>query len=94
MAKIDINFIGPWRLFLGVKTIRAEVNDIEEAKIYVEANYRPVFEQKLQSMGVNKKESVWENSTILINGKKISLSDNTFFKDGDRLDLLPLVAGG
>lgn len=94
MARIHINFIGSWRLFLGVREIETEVNNINEAMDFIDTTYGPVFEKKLQSMGVNKKESVWENSNILINGKKMSFSNKTTFKNGDRLDLIPLIAGG
>jgi molybdopterin converting factor small subunit len=94
LAKIDIHFFGPWRLFFDERKIRADLKDINEAREYIDSNYGPIFKQKLQSMGVNKSESVWENSNILINGKKINLSDEVLFKDGDSLDLLPLVAGG
>jgi len=94
LAKIHISFFGPWQFFLDVRTIQADIKDVNEAKDYIETNYRPIFEKKIRSMGVYKKESVWENSNILINGRKIGLSDKTSFKDGDRLDLLPLVAGG
>ncbi len=79
---------------MGAKTVRVDVMNIKEARDYIETHYRPLFEKKLQSMGVNKKESVWENSNILLNGKVIIASDNTIFKKGDRLDLIPLVAGG
>jgi molybdopterin converting factor small subunit len=94
LAKIHISFFGPWQFFLDVRTIQADIKDINEARDYIETNYRPIFEKKIRSMGVNKKESVWENSSVLLNGKKISSSDTTLFKDEDRLDLLPLVAGG
>ena len=94
MANIQIQFYGPWQLFLGARAIHAEIKDLNGARDYVESNYGPLFEKKLQSMGVNKKESIWENSNLLINGRKVSSSNNTIFKDGDKLDLLPLVAGG
>jgi len=79
---------------LGARTIHLEATNLTEARDYIETNYRPIFEKKLQSMGINKKESVWENSSVLINGKTISSPDKTVLKDGDRLDLIPLVAGG
>ncbi|MCJ7774055.1 MAG: MoaD/ThiS family protein [Desulfobacterales bacterium] len=94
MANIHINFIGAWRIFLGVRTIRIDATNITEARNYIETTYCPIFEKKLQSMGVNKKESVWENSSVLLNGKKIGSPEKTIVKDGDRLDLIPLIAGG
>lgn len=94
MAEIHINFIGAWRLFLGVRTVRAEVDTMDEARDYVEKIYRPVFEKKLQSMGVNEKQSVWDNSNILFNGKTIKSLDEVIPRDGDSVDLIPLIAGG
>lgn len=94
MANIHIHFIGPWQLFLEVQKIQVDLKDISDARDFINAHYCSVFEKKLQSMGVNKKESVWDNSNVLLNGRKIGLSDKTTFKDGDRLDLIPLIAGG
>ncbi len=94
MAKVNINFIGPWRLFLGVRTVTVEINSIDEARAYVETNYGPVYNKKLISKGVKKKQSVWDSSNILLNGRNIRQLDKPELKDGDKLDLLPRVAGG
>lgn len=94
MAKININFIGPWRVFLGVRSVTVEVTGIDEARNYVETNYGPVFHEKLKSGGTNKKQSIWDNSNILLNGKNIGQLDKPVLKDGDKLDLLSKVAGG
>jgi molybdopterin converting factor small subunit len=45
-------------------------------------------------MKVGKKESIWDNSNILLNGTNIKLLNKVTFKEGDKLDLLPRVAGG
>ncbi|MGB8707441.1 MAG: hypothetical protein WCD72_05760 [Dehalococcoidia bacterium] len=94
MARVNINFIGPWRLFLGVRSITVEVTSIDEARDYVETNYGPVFQKKLKSRGVTKKQSVWDNSNVLLNSKNIRHLDKPVLKDGDNLDLLSRVAGG
>jgi molybdopterin converting factor small subunit len=94
LARVDINFIGPWRVFLGVKTVTVEVNTVEEARHYIETNYSPIFQEKFQSRGGEKKQSVWDNSNILLNGKNIRQLENPVLKDGDKLDLLSKVAGG
>ena len=94
MAKININFIGPWRVFLGVRSVTVEVASIDEARNYVEANYGPIFHKKIKSRGINRKQSVWDNSNVLLNGKNIRQLDNPVLKDGDSLDLLSRVAGG
>ena len=94
MAKVNINFIGPWRVFLGVRSVTVEMASIDEARNYVEANYGPVFQKKLNSRGINKRQSIWDNSNILLNGKNIRQLDKPVLKDGDKLDLLSKVAGG
>ena len=94
MARVNINFIGPWRLFLDVRSVTVEVNSIDEARDYVENNYGPVFQKKLKSRGVTKKQSIWDNSNVLLNGRNIRHLDKPVLKDGDNLDLLSRVAGG
>jgi molybdopterin converting factor small subunit len=94
LAKVTINFIGPWRLFLGVGTVTIEANNIEEARDYVETTYGPVYQKTLTSRGIHVKQSVWENSNVRLNRKAIQQLDEPVLKDGDNLDLLPQIAGG
>ncbi len=94
MAKVNINFIGAWKLFLGVRSITVEVNSIDEARDYVETNYSPVYQKKVKSRDIRKKQSVWDASNILLNGKNLKQLSEPVLKDGDNLDLVPLVAGG
>jgi molybdopterin converting factor small subunit len=60
----------------------------------VEKNFGPAFEKKIKAMKVGKKESIWDNSNILLNGTNIKLLNTINFKDGDKIDLLPRIAGG
>jgi molybdopterin converting factor small subunit len=94
LPAININFIGPWRTLLGTRTVAVNVDSIDEARDYVETKFVPVFEKKIKSIGVGKKQSIWDNSNILLNGTNIKLLKKITFKDGDKLDLLPKVAGG
>jgi len=94
LPTVNINFIGPWRVFLGTRTVCADIGSIEEARDYVETNYNPLLEKKIKATGIGKKQSIWENSNILLNGTNIKTLKEVTFKDGDRLDLLPKVAGG
>jgi molybdopterin converting factor small subunit len=71
-----------------------EIDSIDEARDYVEKNFGPIFQKKLQSRGIKKKQSVWDNSNILLNGRNIRHLDKPVLKDGDNLDLLSRVAGG
>jgi molybdopterin converting factor small subunit len=94
LPAVNINFIGPWRVFLGTRTVCADIGGIEEARAYVETNYGPVLEKRIKKTGVGKSESIWDQSNILLNGTNIKTLKEVIFKDGDRLDLLPKVAGG
>jgi molybdopterin converting factor small subunit len=94
LARVNINFIGLWRVLLDVRSVTVEIDSIDEARDYVEATYMPVFQKKLKSRGITKKQSVWDNSNILLNGKNIRQLDKPVLKDGDKLDLLSKVAGG
>jgi molybdopterin converting factor small subunit len=94
LTRVNINFIGPWRLFLGVRTITVEINSIDEARDYVETNYGPIYHKKIESRGIKKKQSVWDSSNVLLNGRNIRQLDEPALKDGDNIDLLPRIAGG
>lgn len=77
-----------------MRVVTVEVNSIDEARDYVETNYGPVYQKKLKSRGIKKKQSVWDNSNVLLNGMNIRQLDEPFLKDGDNFYLLPLVGGG
>lgn len=94
MPDITINFNGPLRLFLNTRSVRVNVNNIEEARDYVERNFGHAFKKKLQSMGINKNMSIGDTSNILLNGKSLQLLNTIVLKEGDRLDFLSRVAGG
>jgi molybdopterin converting factor small subunit len=94
LPAININFIGPWRTLLGARTAAVNVESIDEARDYVETKFGPVLEKKIKAIGVGKMQSIWDNSNILLNGTNIKLLNKINFKNGDKLDLLPRVAGG
>lgn len=94
MATVNINFVGLWRVFLAVRTVTVEVDSIDEARDYVETNYGPVYNKKLRAKGVKKRQSVWDGSNVLLNGRNIKQLGKPELQDGDNLDLLPRVAGG
>jgi len=79
---------------LGARTVSVNVENIGEARDYVENKFAPVFENKIKAMKVGKKQSIWDNSNILLNGTNIKLLNKITFKDGDKIDLLPRIAGG
>ncbi len=94
MAKVTINFIGPLRLFLGVRTITIEAHNIDEVRTYLETHYGMVYEQKVKGHGMGGMESIWGHGQFLLNGRSLKASEKIILKDGDRLDLLVTAAGG
>ena len=70
------------------------MDSIDDVRVYVETNFGPVFEKKIKSIGAGKKQSIWDNSNVLLNGTNIKLLNRIDLKDGDKLDLLPRVSGG
>ena len=80
LPEININFIGAWRVLLGARTVTVNVENISEARDYVENKFGPVFEKKIKAMKVGKKESIWDNSNILLNGTNVNLLNNITFK--------------
>jgi molybdopterin converting factor small subunit len=94
MAKVQIHFLGPLRLFLGEPSTTVEAGRVTELREVIEKKYGPVFQKKLQSMGVKKNLSLWDNSLFLLNGRSLKKEDDAALKDGDKLDLGLAVAGG
>ena len=94
MPEIKINFIGAWRSLVGARTVVVNMENIGEARDYVENNFGPVLEKKIKTLKVGKKKSIWDNSNILLNGTNIKLLNTINFKDGDKIDLLPRIGGG
>ena len=94
MAKVTVNFLGPLRLFLGEPSTTVEACSVIELREAIEKKYGPIFQKKLQSLGVKKNTSLWDNSLFLLNGRSLRKDDETALKDGDKLDLGLAVAGG
>jgi len=94
MAKVQIHFLGPLRLFLGEPSTTVEADRVSELREVIEKKYGPVFQKKLRSMGVKKNQSLWDNSLFLLNRRSLKKEDDAALKDGDKLDLGLAVAGG
>jgi len=94
LAKVEIHFIGLWRLLLGVRSTTIDAARIDDVRDYVETTYGLILADKLNSRGITNKWAIWDNSNVLLNGKNINQLDNPVLKDGDRLDLISKVAGG
>ena len=71
-----------------------ETNNINEVKAYIEGHFDPVFQEIFKSKGIKGDSSIWENSNILLNGKNIKKLNNPVLHNGDKIELLPRIAGG
>ena len=67
---------------------------ILEALFYIQDHFDPVFQEKFRSKGIKGDSSIWENSNILLNGKNIKKLNKLVLHDGDKIELLPKIAGG
>jgi molybdopterin converting factor small subunit len=94
MAKVTIKFLGPLRLFLGEPSTTVEAAFVSEIREVIEKKYGPIFQNKLQSLGVKKNRSLWDNSLFLLNGRSLGREEDTALQDGDKLDFGLAVAGG
>ena len=94
MAMVHINFLGPLRLFLGEPSTTVEAGSVSEVREAIEKKYGPVFQKKLQTMGVKKNTPLWDNSLFLLNGRSLRKEEDVALKDGDKIDLGLAVAGG
>jgi molybdopterin converting factor small subunit len=94
MALINIRFVGPWRMYLGIERFTLKAATVEDALEQVEVEYGPKYHQRLIKGGLKVKRRISDDSNILLNRIHIrQLSDHTL-KDGDSLDIIPRFVGG
>ena len=94
MASITIHFIGPWRAILGAGSVSVELGGIDELRAHIEKLYGPAYDQSLRLRGVRQRASLWDNSHVLLNGRNVNGFQGTQLQDGDRIDVVPSLAGG
>lgn len=76
------------------KAIELEADSINEVRDQIENLFGPVLQEKLKAKGIRGRNSIWENSNILLNGKNIKKLNKPVLNDGDKIELLPKIAGG
>jgi molybdopterin converting factor small subunit len=94
MATINVRFVGPWRLYLGVERFTMHADTVEDFIHQMEETYGPRYYDRLLSHGVKEQRTISGDSNILVNRVHIrQLADHTL-KDGDSIDVIGRFVGG
>jgi len=94
MAEVNIRFVGPWRLYLGVEKVTLQAVTVEDALEQVEAVYGHGYHARLLKSGITEKRKIADDSNVLLNRIHIRQLTDHSLKDGDHLDIIPRFAGG
>ena len=94
MAAVNIRFVGPWRLYLGVERFTLQADTVEDALDQVEAAYGPRYHERLLKGGIVEKRRIAGDSNVLLNRVHIRQLADHSLKDGDNLDIIPRFVGG
>jgi molybdopterin converting factor small subunit len=94
MATVNVRFVGPWRMYLGVEYTTLIAGTVDDALEQVEAEYGYKFHQRLMRSGISEKRRICDDSNILLNRVHIRQITDRSLKDGDKLDIIPRFVGG
>jgi len=94
MATVNVRFVGPWRLYLGVERVTLQAGTVEEALQQVETSYGPKYHERLRRGGIVEKRKIGDDSNILVNRVHIRQLTDHSLKDGDSIDIIPRFVGG
>ena len=94
MATVNIRFVGPWRLYLGVERVTLQAATVEDAMEQVEAAYGHGYHARLLKSGITEKRKIADESNILLNRVHIRQLTDHSLKDGDSLSIIPRFVGG
>ena len=94
MATVNVRFVGPWRMYLGVEYTTLIAGTVDDAIEQVEAAYGYKFHERLMRSGISEKRRICDDSNILLNRVHIRQITDRSLKDGDKLDIIPRFVGG
>jgi molybdopterin converting factor small subunit len=94
MAKIDVFFVGPWRMYTGTSHFTIEAETLEDAIIKIEASYGHKYHERLAKAGIFEKRPICGDSNLLLNRIHIRQLESNSLKDGDMLQVIPRFVGG
>ena len=94
MALVNVRFVGPWRMYLGVEFTTLHAQTVAAALEQVEAVYGYKYHQRLMKSGITEKRRICDDSNVLLNRVHIRQITDHSLKDGDKLDIIPRFVGG
>jgi molybdopterin converting factor small subunit len=94
MADVNLRFVGPWRMYLGIERFTLQAGTVEDAIAQVEATYGPRYHERLLKAGIAEKRKISGDSNILVNRVHIRQLADHSLKDGDSIDIIPRFVGG
>jgi len=94
MATVNVRFVGPWRMYLGIERFTLEARTLEDALEQIETRYGPKYHERLLKSGITEKRKISDSSNILLNRINIRQLADHNIKDGDSLDIIPRFVGG
>jgi molybdopterin converting factor small subunit len=94
MATVNVRFVGPWRLYMGVERFTLKAETIEDAVEQMETTYGPKYHERLLRGGIKEKHTISGDSNILVNRVHIRQITDHCLRDGDNIDIIPRFVGG
>jgi molybdopterin converting factor small subunit len=94
MANVNVRFVGPWRLYLGVERCTMQAATVEDFIQRMEATYGHKYHERLVKGGVKEMRSISGDSNILVNRVNIRQLADHSLKDGDNIDVIARFVGG
>lgn len=94
MASVNIRFVGPWRMYMGIEHFKLDARDVNDVIEQIEACYGHLYNERLARSGVKEKRRICDDSNILLNHIHIRQLADHSLKDGDRLEIIPRFVGG
>ncbi|MDD5647464.1 MAG: hypothetical protein PHY03_00875 [Dehalococcoidia bacterium] len=94
MATVNVRFVGPWRLYLGVERCTIQAATVEDVIEQMETTYGPKYHERLLRGGVKAKRSISGDSNILVYRVHIRQLTDHNLKDGDNVDVIARFVGG
>ena len=94
MAEVNVRFVGPWRLYLGVERVTLQAGSVEDALEQIEVAYGHGYHKRLLKSGISEKRKIAADSNVLLNRVHIRQLADHSLKDGDHLDIIPRFVGG
>ena len=94
MALVNLRFVGPWRMYLGIERFTLIAETVQDAIEQVEADFGYKYHQRLMKSGITEKRRICDDSNILLNRVNIRQITDHRLKEGDQLDILPRFVGG